>query len=109
MKKSIWGIENWSILYKQLVDKFGPFSSWETNTHPPDKDEFEEFCKGFANVIGAKSGRAVKQQIRWAITDQEYVSRTYMTTYFGNKVVAMNVGFITRDKLPLNTVCEYQH
>lgn len=106
MKEKFWYYSVRKNLYDQLVKRFGPLSSWE-GSYPKDKEGFKKFCESFAVIVGAKSGDAVEQQIRWATTTQENIGRDHMPTYFGNKVAAIDAEFITKLELPVQIICEY--
>ncbi len=64
-RETIWTKAAYELLYKQLVQRFGPHKDWPGQT-PAKRKEFEQFCAIFAEVVGAKSARAVKIQIRFA-------------------------------------------
>lgn len=99
----IWSGETYSSLYFQLVKKFGPLSGWRNSRCPSEakREAYEAFLTSFAKVIGAKSARAVQQQIEWAVTRQETgASCSLNALLFRNKTYALDAGFITHDLLP---------
>ena len=57
----IWTMDVRRVVYKRLVQKFGPYDVWEKTSSPGRNldAEFEKFCEEFARVVGAKSGKAV--------------------------------------------------
>jgi hypothetical protein len=69
-----WNPEIWTAtvrraLFELLKKKFGTYSEWEKVVTPGRNldDQYHNFCEAFAKVVGAKSGGAVQQQIRFAI------------------------------------------
>jgi len=94
-------------LYTQLTKCFGNLDSWEGTSYPKARESFKKFCDSFAITVGAKSGEAVAQQIRWAITTQTNVGREHMATYFGNKMAAIEAGFISKKDFPTRVRCQY--
>jgi hypothetical protein len=62
----IWTGDARRLLYRRLVELFGPFAEWKGTQSPGgDQDEtFNQFCDDYARAVGAKSGGAVKMQIR---------------------------------------------
>lgn len=107
MRELIWSAEAYDLLYKNLVKLFGPCNSWKTKIKPEDSDGFDKFCKNFANSIGAKSGDAVFNQIRWAMTNQESVSGSHIKVFLSNKTLALKHGFIGKEQIPKTFLCEY--
>jgi hypothetical protein len=64
--------------------------------------DFDRFCENFAQVVGAKSGDAVKHQIRFAMRETESGStwKCHAQTAILNKAAALEAGFIRDGQLP---------
>ena len=64
--------------------------------------EFDSFCEIFAKAVGAKSGDAVKHQIRFALPETERGSTwgRQAQTAILNKAAALEAGFIKDSQLP---------
>jgi hypothetical protein len=101
---AIWTGDARRLLYGRLVKLFGPYDQWKKTSSPGGgKDtEFDEFCDGFAKVVGANSGDAVKHQVRFALPETQSGS-----TWGGqkqnailNKAAALEAGFIRDKHLP---------
>jgi hypothetical protein len=94
-----------AFLYKRLVERFGPSDEWEKTSSPGrglDAD-FDKFCKVFAQAVGAKSGDAVKHQIRFAMPETAHGStweQGHAQTAILNKAAALEAGFIKDSQLP---------
>lgn len=100
----IWTGDVRRVLYRRLVQKFGPSENWKKNSSPGrglDKD-FELFCKAFAQIVGADSADAVKHQIRFAMPETERGSTwgRQAQTAILNKAAALEMGFIKDGQLP---------
>ncbi|MGA2057961.1 MAG: hypothetical protein ABSG88_21980 [Bradyrhizobium sp.] len=100
----IWTGDVRRVLYTRLVRRFGPSDKWKKTSSPGggrDQD-FKDFCEAFAKVVGAKSGNAVKHQIRFAITETEHGSNLgrHSQTAILNKAAALEMGFINDSQLP---------
>lgn len=66
--KRIWTSEITNLLFKLLVERFGPHSEWECETTPSrNNEEYNEFLEAFAKAIGATGSAAVKMQITAAL------------------------------------------
>jgi hypothetical protein len=63
---------------------------------------FDKFCDVFAAAVGAKSGDAVKHQIRFAMPETERGStwKRHAQTAILNKSAALEMGFISDSQLP---------
>jgi hypothetical protein len=63
---------------------------------------FSLFCEDFAKAVGAKSGGAVKQQIRFAFPETRSGSNwgRHAQTAILNKAAALEMGFIEDRQLP---------
>jgi hypothetical protein len=100
----IWTGDIRRVLYKRLVQLFGPSDEWEKTAAPGrglDPD-FDRFCGVFAQAVGAKSGDAVKHQIRFAMPETEHGSTwgRQAQTAILNKAVALEAGFVRDGQLP---------
>jgi hypothetical protein len=101
---TIWTGDVRRVLYKRLVKEFGPLDSWEKSNLPGRglDQRFVEFCDDFAKAIGAKSGEAVQQQIRFAMPESHQGStwERQVQTAIMNKAAALEMGFIEDKHLP---------
>lgn len=101
---TIWTGDARRVLYKRLVDLFGPYIQWTKKSSPGrDRDaDFWEFCEKFAAAVGAKSGKAVQHQIRFALPETERGSTwgRHAQTAILNKAAALEAGFIEDKHLP---------
>jgi hypothetical protein len=100
----IWSGDVRRVLYRRLVALFGPLSCWQ-KTHSPggtNDAAFDEFCEVFAKAVGAKSGSAVKHQIRFPTPESEHGSTwdRHAQTAILNKAAALEAGFINDGQLP---------
>lgn len=105
MVKRKWTKEIRLSLYQCLVDRFGPYYTWEKASYPKDKkEEFDKFLGNFATAVSVLSGQettseAVYQQMAWALTSQEAVN--YQSDQFIlNMAAAYETGFIRSKDLP---------
>jgi hypothetical protein len=100
----IWTGEVRRVLYARLVRQFGPSIKWKKASSPGRglDEEFEKFCEAFAHAMGAKSGDAVRHQIRFALPETEHGSTwgRHAQTAILNKAAALETGFITDSQLP---------
>ena len=107
MRKRKWSYPKRLALYREIVRVFGPYSTWGNKYFPAErKDEFEEFCRNFSIAFAMKPGGAY-MQVKWAISDQKNVKLSHIITHYGNKIAAMEAGFILRKNLPKKLSCEY--
>ena len=109
VKNRIWSTAARTLLYTKLVEKFGPRKEWVCGGYPSKekKETYNSFCKNFANAIGAKSRRAVTQQIDWALTKQEQINYAHVHSFIENKQKAKDAGFIDNSYIPEVILCEY--
>jgi len=101
MKKVIWTAQARDFLFSALVTEFGPYESWETKIRPvaggPDMEEnirYEEFLEAFSTIIGAKSGAAVDNQIRYAVMPNPPKQDGNLHVHHVNRHYAAKHGFI---------------
>jgi hypothetical protein len=101
---AIWTGEIRRVLYSRLIQLFGSYSTWQKTSSPGgDQDAaFDEFCSAYAAAVGAKSGDAVKHQIRFALPESEHGStwERHAQTAILNKAAALEAGFIEDKHLP---------
>ena len=104
-----WQPEIWTgdvrrVLYRRLVQRFGPYRQWKKKSSPGAEydADFEDFCQAFARAVGAKSGKAVQHQIRSAMPETERGSSwgRQAQTAILNKAAALEAGFIEDKHLP---------
>lgn len=100
----IWSGDVRRVLYRRLVELFGPYEKWEKSSSPGrglDAD-FDQFCRIIAQAVGASSGDAVKHQIRFAMPETKKGStwERQAQTAILNKAAALEAGFITDKHLP---------
>jgi hypothetical protein len=107
MKKSrpiIWTKEARELLYAQLVHQFGAYATWGKSASPGNGQDaaFDDFCRGFAKIIGANSGDAVRHQIAFAlpISGKAHWDKSLSRNAIMNLCPAMQSGFITVAQLP---------
>ena len=104
-QSEIWTGDVRRVLYKRLVNEFGPLDKWE-KTNSPGRGldpSFEQFCDAFAKAHGTKSGEAVKHQIRFAMPETQDGStweQGHARTAILNKAAALESGFIENKHLP---------
>jgi hypothetical protein len=103
-RREIWTGDARRVLYRRLVELFGPYEEWEKAASPGRgrEEEFDEFCNVFAQTVGAKSGRAVQHQIMFALPETESGSvwHTQAQAAILNKAAALEAGFIRDKHLP---------
>lgn len=91
-------------LFKRVVQKFGPFDTWETSNSPASarQKEFDKFCADFAKTVGAKSGKAVKMQIRFGspTTKRSEWKAGHVRNAILCLAAALEAGFIGNKHLP---------
>jgi hypothetical protein len=102
----VWTSARREHLYERLVSMFGPVTKWESPSTPAPgrglNNSFDEFCEVFARRVGAKSGNAVKLQIRFAIHVHTtgYWVNGHAQAAILNKAAALKAGFITSKHIP---------
>src|SRR5690348_1457604 len=100
----IWTDAVRRVLYTRLVAQFGPYVDWKKTSSPGRGLDamFDQFCDAFARAMGARSGDAVKHQIRFALPETEKGSTwgRHAQTAILNKAAALEAGFIEDRHLP---------
>ena len=100
----IWTGSVRRLLYRRLVQLFGNSGSWEKTGSPGRgfDESYDEFCEAFAKTVGAKSGAAVKHQIRFAmpVSEKGTTWDRHAQTAILNKAAALETGFIEDSQLP---------
>ncbi len=96
-----WTRENHTVLYKRIVDAFGPHEKWNGADYPYGaRYELEEIYKRFAKEMTDKgyptTWTAVRNQVLWGITkqDRKKVNIRHMRTFVLNKAAAVKSGLI---------------
>ncbi len=106
-----WTHENRTLLYKKLLEKFGPYHTWE-NLSKGIESEFNKYLIELANVFSTIIGKritpeAVFMQLAWATTSQDSVESTgYTSTYILNMAAAYEAGFLRSRDFPELLLCE---
>jgi hypothetical protein len=113
--KKIYSFTVYSMLYQQLIKRFGPFEEW---TGPggrlPGRDldkSFLEFCDDAAKFVGANSGEALRKQLEFAMPIRPGHKQRWGVSPKGrtpglarvailNIAAALETGFITNGMLP---------
>ena len=101
---NVWTGEARRLLYRRLVTLFGPLRNWRKSHSPGGTldEDFVNFCEAYALAVGAKSGAAVKHQIRFAMPQSKSGSAwgRQSQTAILNKAAALEAGFIEDSHLP---------
>jgi hypothetical protein len=105
MQRKVWTLDKRIALFKFLKDRFGPLSAWPGSSPVEGATNLLNFCNHFAGLVKAKSGRAVLNQVRWAVTSQPSVKN--ISTFFECKAAALDAGFITSKEMPTKVECKY--
>jgi hypothetical protein len=100
----IWTGDVRRVLYKRLVQLFGPYANWKKTNSPGGQldGKFDQFCRAYALAVGARSSSAVKHQIRFAMPESSAGSTwgRQAQTAILNKAAALEAGFIDDKHLP---------
>jgi hypothetical protein len=105
-KPIIWSRAVRDLLFEELVERFGPYKDWEMQAAPSRRKraEFDKFCASFADLVGAKSGEAVKHQIAWAIgvpmNSEHHWDSSQARNAMLNMAAAFDAGFIRNRDFP---------
>jgi hypothetical protein len=104
-QREIWTRAARDLLFQSLVKRFGPYSGWEKTSSPGRglDAEFDEFCEAFAKSVEAKSGDAVKHQIRFGspVTNASTWKDGHVRTAILALASAFEAGFINNADLPV--------
>jgi len=66
MTKRIWTPAARQLLFERIVEQFGPYEEWPSQTTPGrNQDQWRNFLEAFAVVVGAKGGDAVLMQVKF--------------------------------------------
>jgi len=105
-RTTIWTLTTRLALFEQLVERFGPYATWEMAKCPSKKrrSEYQKFLATFASAVGAKSWKAVDHQISFVFPVRDgrthYQPRTLARTTAFNLTAAYYSGFIAPDEFP---------
>lgn len=107
-RKKIWTPAVREFLFTMLVEEFGPYDGWELSARPkaggPKQEvnvRYVEFLTAFAKMVGAKSYRAVEQQVAYSLMPKaprpvdEADTRAH--AYYVNRHYAAKHGFIEKE------------
>jgi len=111
--KKIYSLVIYTMLYEQLIKRFGPFAQW-TESRLPGRglnDQFLEFCDDAARFVGANSGEALRKQLEFAMPIRPGHKQHWGPSPKGktpglarvailNIAAALETGFITNSMLP---------
>jgi hypothetical protein len=104
----IWNQRVRSFLYEQLVKHCGPLHTWETTSRPGyGRDPaFEAICAAVAKSVRAKSVKAVKHQIAFALPVKGkayWANGGHSANAVLNLAAALDAGFIRWSDVPALT------
>lgn len=112
-----WNQELRVLMYKRLLEKYGPHEDWDKRKYPQEgqHEEFISFMKEIADSFRKITGTDFKDggpimQFEHAVTTQpesESVGRTY--NIIMNKAAAYDAGFITSKEMPTCMMMEYEN
>jgi len=111
--RKIYSFTVYSMLYQQLIKRFGPFEKW-TDYRLPGRNmnrQFIMFCDDAAKFVGANSGDALRKQLEFAMPIKPGHKQRWSPSLKGKtpglaRVAIMNIsaaletGFITNSMLP---------
>jgi hypothetical protein len=117
MAKRIWTYENRCLLYRKMVDRFGPYHTWgagATDYPVGKKRQFELFLDEMANMFSTImekqiSREAVYMQFAWAATPQKSVEGSYTSMYILNMAAAYEQGFLRSCDFPQYLLMEREN
>jgi hypothetical protein len=108
--REFWNHQRRLLIYKRLVEQFGPFGHWGGARYPAgQQDAFNQCLQRIALELEAESGRDVvwtklRNQVQWAIGSQrfrsEVVNDGYWNNLVRNKRAALEAGLITPSDMP---------
>jgi hypothetical protein len=107
MKPVIWSRIARELLYEALVQQFGVYKTWKHAEYPSKakQKEFVKFCKDFADLVDAKSWRAVTHQIKFSVGVQSrngvhHWDASQARVAILNMAAAFDAGFISNADFP---------
>jgi hypothetical protein len=103
-RKIKWTHEVYTLLYRTMTERFGPYYEWEASKCPSKKqeEEFNDFLESIRDLAGATSTDAVLNQIQWAITRQPSAKGVgHVRLLMSNKTFAAREGFIDGRYIPM--------
>ncbi|MCK1715882.1 MULTISPECIES: hypothetical protein [unclassified Bradyrhizobium] len=101
-----WTFEVRDLFYSMLVARFGSHEEWEAWDRPGRglDDQFDAFCERFAELVGATSINAVKQQLAFSTPLPPGHTRRWAPgharTAILNIAAAFKAGFVGNDAFP---------
>ena len=108
-----WTQELRVIMYKRLLEKYGPHESWETRTYPEKGkgEKFHAFMEEMSGSLRKITGTNFKDggpimQFEWAVAIQSSIGSRYIYTFIMNKAAAYEAGFITFKEMPIQMEVE---
>lgn len=112
-----WSQELRVILYRRLLEKYGPHKTWESRNYPRagEHAEFRAFMEEIADSLRKITGTNFKDggpimQFAHAITTQPEARGTGRAyNIIMNKAAAYDVGFITSKEMPSCMLMEYEN
>jgi hypothetical protein len=116
---SKWNQDIRRIVYKRLLDEFGPCETWQSRLNPTgNKEDWKKICNdianGLTNITGKNflgtnkdpkkqwDGSAVEAQIMWGIqeTQNSCVNTGAVTNFVLNRAIALEIGLIPSSAMP---------
>ena len=116
---SKWNQDIRRIVYKRLLEEFGPCSEWKKRVNPTgDKRDWIRVCseiaRGLTNLTGKNflgtnkdpkkqwEGSAVEAQVMWGIQEKQNscVNVGMVTNFVFNRAIALEIGLISSCDMP---------
>ena len=99
--RQMWTLRILLFLYECLVSEFGPNDDWERSDSPGRglDDRYEVFCKAIGELRNT-TGRAVQQQIAYAVSEQDSYAKPQARLALLNKAAAYEARFIRARDIP---------
>lgn len=94
----IWNERSYNLLWEKVSFELKKDKNWLKTK------EFEKWSDSFSDTIGAKSNKAILNQINWGLTKQETIGSTNIKIYITNKFYAFKYGV---DKIDRTIVPKY--
>ena len=108
-----WNQELRTMMYRRLLEKYGPHEKWETRQCPKKGEgpEFRSFLEEIADSLRKLTGTDFKDggpgmQFEWAVTAQASIKEGHAYTFILNKAAAYEAGFITSREMPVQMEVE---